>query len=427
MSTTPFNPSRAKLGMSTTQCNPLRAKLGMSTKLFNPSRAKLGMSTTPFSPSRAKLGTSTTPYNPLRAKLGMSTKPFNPSRAKLGMSTTQCNPLRAKLGMSTAPVNPSRAKLGPRTSYFLNSINIKKTMAALKPCVGEEPNFDKDADVVILRKAMKGMGTDETAIIDILTHRSNNQRQEIRKQYKTAYGRDLIADLKKELGGKLEMAVLGIMEPFPVYDAQCLKKAMKGVGTDESTLLEILCARNNAQIKAIKMAYKAAGLGDLEEDLQNEASGATKCLLTGLVQAGRDTEGEVDEEKAVTDATALFEAGEQTFGTDESEFQRILIADKSLEDSIRSEMSGSLQEAYLNIMSYAMNPVVYFANVINSALKGAGTNEVRLTRTLISRSEIDLGNIKDCYEETYGETLADAIRGDLRGDFERILLELIRE
>ncbi|XP_071835443.1 annexin A13-like isoform X2 [Apostichopus japonicus] len=240
------------------------------------------------------------------------------------------------------------------------------------------------------------------------------------------------------------MAVLGIMEPFPVYDAQCLKKAMKGVGTDESTLLEILCARNNAQIKAIKMAYKAAGLGDLEEDLQNEASGATKCLLTGLVQAGRDAEGEVDEEKAVTDATALFEAGEQTFGTDESEFQRILvtrswsqlrclsekyqeIADKSLEDSIRSEMSGSLQEAYLNIMSYAMNPVVYFANVINSALKGAGTNEVRLTRTLISRSEIDLGNIKDCYEETYGETLADAIRGDLRGDFERILLELIRE
>ncbi|PIK38714.1 putative annexin A7 [Apostichopus japonicus] len=222
--------------------------------------------------------------------------------------------------------------------------------------------------------------------------------------------KDLIADLKKELGGKLEMAVLGIMEPFPVYDAQCLKKAMKGVGTDESTLLEILCARNNAQIKAIKMAYKAAGLGDLEEDLQNEASGATKCLLTGLVQAGRNAEGEVDEEKAVTDATALFE-----------------IADKSLEDSIRSEMSGSLQEAYLNIMSYAMNPVVYFANVINSALKGAGTNEVRLTRTLISRSEIDLGNIKDCYEETYGETLADAIRGDLRGDFERILLELIRE
>ncbi|KAJ8033466.1 Annexin A13 [Holothuria leucospilota] len=314
----------------------------------------------------------------------------------------------------------------------------------LKPCVRDYPDFDKDRDAVILRKAMKGMGTDETAIIETLVHRSNNQRQAIRQQYKTAYGRDLMDDLKKELGGNLEKAVLGLMEQFPLYDAKCLKKAMKGLGTDESTLLEILCARNNAQIKAIKMAYKAAGIGDLEDDLQGEVSGDLKCLLTGLVQGGRSDEDEIDEDKAQADAQALFEAGEQTFGTDESEFQRVLltrswrqirciadkyeqIAEKSIEDSIKSEMGGSLEQAYLTIVAYARSPVQHFAKVINSALKGAGTNEARLMRTLITRSEIDLGNIKDLYEEMFGVSLADDIRGDLRGDFEKIMLQLIGE
>lgn len=38
---------------------------------------------------------------------------------------------------------------------------------------------------------------------------------------------DLITDLKKELTGDFEDGVLGLMDPFPVYDARCLKKAMK--------------------------------------------------------------------------------------------------------------------------------------------------------------------------------------------------------
>ena len=44
--------------------------------------------------------------------------------------------------------------------------------------------------------------------------------------------------------------------------------------------------------------------------------------------------------------------------------------------------------AVLFSVAYARNPVAHFASVINSALKGVGTNEARLIRTLITRSEV---------------------------------------
>lgn len=49
--------------------------------------------------------------------------------------------------------------------------------------------FSAADDGMTLRAAMKGFGTDEQAIIDILTQRSNNQRQQIAKFFMEEYGR----------------------------------------------------------------------------------------------------------------------------------------------------------------------------------------------------------------------------------------------
>lgn len=50
-------------------------------------------------------------------------------------------------------------------------------------------NFNAADDGAALRGAMKGFGTDEQAIIDILTTRSNAQRQEMSRYFTTEYGR----------------------------------------------------------------------------------------------------------------------------------------------------------------------------------------------------------------------------------------------
>ena len=68
--------------------------------------------------------------------------------------------------------------------------------------------------------------------------------------------KDLIKDLKSELSGNFENAVLWLMEDKNLFDAKCLRQAMKGAGTDEAVLIEILCTRSNAEIQSIKRVYK---------------------------------------------------------------------------------------------------------------------------------------------------------------------------
>lgn len=57
------------------------------------------------------------------------------------------------------------------------------------PTVHPSPTFNVEQDCEALRKAMKGLGTDEDTLIAILTHRSWQQRAEIEKAYKQKFAK----------------------------------------------------------------------------------------------------------------------------------------------------------------------------------------------------------------------------------------------
>lgn len=71
---------------------------------------------------------------------------------------------------------------------------------------------------------------------------------------------NLIEDLKSELGGKFEDLIVALMYPPTDYLCKQLHKAMKGLGTDESCLVEILCSHNNAEVQEIVEAYERCEL-----------------------------------------------------------------------------------------------------------------------------------------------------------------------
>lgn len=51
------------------------------------------------------------------------------------------------------------------------------------------PSFDAEADSEQLRKAMKGLGTNEDAITNVLGARSATQRVDIVRTFKTMFGK----------------------------------------------------------------------------------------------------------------------------------------------------------------------------------------------------------------------------------------------
>lgn len=81
----------------------------------------------------------------------------------------------------------------------------------------------------------------------------------------------------------------------------------------------------------------------------------------------------------------------------------------------------------LNIVTYAINPVSYFSDVLRRSMKGLGTNSKLLSATIILRCEIDMLDIKVEFQKFNGDTLRNWIRDDTSGYYKYALYELINE
>ncbi|XP_077162598.1 annexin A4 [Paroedura picta] len=302
-------------------------------------------------------------------------------------------------------------------------------------------SFSAEEDAQKLRKAMKGLGTDEDAIIEVVTKRNLAQRQQIITAYKSTIGRDLIADLKSELSGYFEKTIIGLMTPITLYDVQELKNAMKGAGTDEGCLIEILASRTNGEIRRINETYKHQYGTHLEKDIVSDTSSMLQRVLVSLATGNRDESHYVDEVLAREDAKCLYEAGENRWGTDEAQFMTILcsrnknhllkvfdeyktITGKDITESIKSEMSGDLEDALLAIVKCMRNRSGYFAERLYKSMKGLGTDDNTLIRIMVSRCELDMIDIKAEFKRMYGKSLYSFIKGDTSGDYRKVLLIL---
>ncbi|XP_043932248.1 annexin A2 [Protopterus annectens] len=286
------------------------------------------------------------------------------------------------------------------------------------------------------------VGVDENTILNILTKRSNAQRQEIATAYQKRTRKELANVLKNALSGNLETVILGLMKTVPQYDASELKASMKGLGTDEDTLIEIVCSRTNDELREINQAYKEMYKTELEKDIVSDTSGDFRKLLVALAKGKRDENiSIIDFEKIDQDARELYEAGVKRKGTDVQKWITIMTegaiphlqkvferyncySPYDMEESIKKEVKGDLENAFLNLAQCIRNKHQYFADKLFDSMKGKGTKDKLLIRIIVSRCEVDLLQIKREFRKKYGKPLNSCIAQETKGDYQKALLNL---
>lgn len=180
----------------------------------------------------------------------------------------------------------------------------------MKGTIGDYGDFDCEADCNELHDALDGVRRDEDVIIQILTNRSNTQRQEIQENYQGMFGETLYDRIDRKIRrDKFRHVIKGLLLTPLEYDAKCLREAMRGIGSsDDDVIGEILSARPNGYIEALKETYEekyGESLMDaVTSNTRSEYERFLVCLLCASREEGMDA---IDAEQAIEDAQALYD------------------------------------------------------------------------------------------------------------------------
>ena len=135
-------------------------------------------------------------------------------------------------------------------------------------------------------------------------------------------------------------------------------------------------------------------------------------------------------------------AGELIEGTDESAFNQVLcqrnrsqlrvifeeyekITGHPFETAIENEFSLTSKESLLALVHAIRDRTDYLATRLHDSMAGMGTDDHTLIRIVVARSEIDLADIKEVFQNKYGKTLAEFIQDDCSGDYKKCLLSVV--
>lgn len=321
--------------------------------------------------------------------------------------------------------------------------------------------YDGSADADTLRKAMKGFGTDEALLIRTLAQKDALQINAIRVAYTNRHKRQLIADIKDEVKGRLEDGLLAIVRGPLQQDVTLLHDAMDGPGTKEKVLNDVLLGRSNADINAIKDRYKETFRTTLEADIKSDLNGKTERHFLMVLSATRNEESTpVYPQQVDADVTEIYKATEGKTGTDEllvcniltqrSDTQIRAIAHaykqkftRDLETVIKKarihpshfskpkslltvnqEFSGHMESALIHQLRTGTDKAMRDAQLLEDTMAGAGTKDTLLTQRVV-RAHWDhdhMKQVKGAYQHKFHKSLTSSIKSETSGDYEKLLV-----
>ncbi|XWS56980.1 hypothetical protein CRYUN_Cryun09bG0132300 [Craigia yunnanensis] len=266
-------------------------------------------------------------------------------------------------------------------------------------------------------------------------------------------------------------------------DAEALRKACQGWGTDEKVIISVLGHRNAAQRKQIRLAYEELYQEDLIKRLESELSGDFERAVFRWIldPADRDavlanaairkpnpdhhviieisctrspeellavrrayqarykhsleedvaahTKGDI--RKLLVALVSAFRYDGEEINTrlanSEAKILHDTIKDKAFnhEEVIRILSTRSKMQLMATFNRYRDDQGTSITKVLRNSVKKIGTDEDALTRVIVTRAEKDLKEIKDLYHKRNSVRLDQAVARDTSGDYKAFLLTLL--
>ncbi|KAL2259333.1 hypothetical protein VTK26DRAFT_7039 [Humicola hyalothermophila] len=220
-------------------------------------------------------------------------------------------------------------------------------------------------------------------------------------------------------------------------DANALRSAMRGFGTDEKALIRILATKDPLQIATIRDAYSRLHRRDLISDLKSETSGWFEKGLVALARGPllndvhllRDAmSGLGTKEKALNDV--LLGRSNADINAIKSEYHRVF--HRRLEDDVRGDLSMKTERHFMIVLGAQRAedsaPVVKAeidrdVNDLYNATEGKiGTDELKVCSIFSTRNDNQLRAIAFEYRQKYARNLEDVIRKEFSGHMKDALL-----
>ncbi|GAB1213557.1 hypothetical protein ATERTT37_002707 [Aspergillus terreus] len=303
-------------------------------------------------------------------------------------------------------------------------------------------DFRREADA--LRKAMKGFGTDEKALIQVLAPLDPLQMAAVRSTYANHINRDLYKDVKSETSGYFRQGLLAVIDGPLMHDVASVRDAVEGVGTKEWLLNDVLLGRSNADLSAIMAAYEATYRRSLKKDVEGDLSFKTRSLFGLVLRADRQEETLMVDQRRIElearniqsatsglmknaeEVCAIFaRSSDNEIRAINDEFNRRYHL--PLEKHIEKEFSGHMKDALLHMLRTALNPAMRDAELLEECMKGMGTKDeklvVRVVRVHWNRGHKD--RVKAAYHDKYKKDLIQRVRGETSGDYQRLMVALL--
>ena len=283
-------------------------------------------------------------------------------------------------------------------------------------------------------------GEDVTTIT--LKYPTNAKRVKLREEYQKKFGRDLIQDIDKYMGSDLKNTLMAMYKDPVEYDTDLLYFAMKGAGTNEQTITDVLCFRSFDRLNKIKEKFKEKYGKDLVSEIKSETSGAYQKIAMNILEKERSKNTSPDLDTCKKIAEEIYKAGEGKLGTNDDVFIKYFCSlsgeelalvgkeyhknyKKNLVEIVDSEFSGDEKDLLIAILYGLISPSEFFARVIYKCVEGAGTSDDRMIRAVVTRAEEDMKIIKKYFKQLFNKDMIETVKKDLSGNYSRLIESLM--